>query len=66
MEEKISDLDIILEWSRTGKDLKAKTTKGELLYSSVTGIASPVLSERQVNWITEDYNRKKKNYVFAT
>jgi hypothetical protein len=65
MQEKISDLDIILEWSRTGDSLKAKTTEGTLLYSSVTGISSPLLSPRQVKWITEDYTRKKKNYVFG-
>jgi len=65
MEEKISDLDMILEWSPTGANLKVRTVEGTLLFSSVVGFVSPLLSERQVKWVTEDYNRKKKNYVFA-
>ena len=62
--EKISDMDILLEWSRTGEHLKAATTEGTLLYNSVTKFVSPSLSARQVKWIEEDFKRKKKNYVF--
>jgi len=65
MEEKISDLDVILDWGRTGQHLKARTTKGTLLYSSDTGFSSPLISERQFKWINEDYKRKRKNYVFS-
>lgn len=64
MAEKISDLDMILEWNRTGTDLKVRTVEGTLLFSSTTGFVSPLLSERQVKWVTEDYTRKKKNYIF--
>lgn len=65
MAKTVSDLDMILEWSRTGTDLKVRTVEGTLLFSSSVGFVSPLLSERQVKWVTEDYNRKKKNYVFA-
>lgn len=64
MEEKVSDLDIILHWGRTGEHLKAHTSEGTLLFSSVTGEFSPLLSDRQVKWILEDYNRKRKKFVF--
>ena len=62
--EKVSDMDILLEWSRTGETLKATTTEGTLLYNSATKFVSPSLSTRQVKWIEEDFKRKKKNYVF--
>ena len=65
MAETVSDLDMILEWSRSKQDLKVHTVEGTLLYSSASGFVNPLLSERQVKWVTEDYNRKKKNYVFA-
>lgn len=65
MAKTVSDLDMILEWSRTGADLKVRTVEGTLLFSSATGFVSHLLSERQVKWVSEDYNRKKKNYVFA-
>lgn len=61
----ISDLDILLSWSRMGDHLKAHTVEGTLVYSSATGFVSDLLSPQQVKWIQEDYNRKKKNYVFA-
>ena len=64
MDEKISDLDILLHWGRTGEHLKVHTTEGTLLFSSVTGDFSPLLSDRQVKWILEDYNRKRKKFVF--
>ena len=64
MEETISDLDLKLEWSRTGDNLKV-THKGTVVYSSITGKASPLLSQRQVKWIYEHFTRKKKNYVFS-
>ena len=64
MAEKISDIDMLLDWSRTGEHLKVVTTEGTLLYSTVTGFVSPLLSARQLKWIEEDYKRKKKNYVF--
>lgn len=64
MAEQISDIDMLLVWSRTGTDLKVQTTEGTLLYNSVTGFVHTSLSPRQVKWITEDYERKKKNYVF--
>lgn len=62
--ETISDLDMRLEWNRIGDHLKVVLTNGTLLYQSSIGYASPQLSARQVKWIQEDYNRKKKNYVF--
>lgn len=64
MEEKISDIDMLLEWSRMGDHLKVVTTEGTLLYNTVTGFVHPSLTPRQVKWIEEDYKRKKKNYVF--
>jgi len=63
MQESISDLDLKLEWSRTGEDLRV-TNKGKVLYSSVSGLVSPSLSPRQVRWITEDYERKRKQYAY--
>jgi hypothetical protein len=65
MEETISDIDLKLDWGRTGQHLRvtAKWRDG-VLYSSVTGQTSPLLSERQVKWITEHFQQKKKNYVF--
>lgn len=64
MEEEISDIDLRLDWGRTGQHLKVRH-KDRLLYSSVTGQASPALSVRQVKWITEHYEQKRKKYVFA-
>jgi hypothetical protein len=54
-----------LEWNRIGDHLKVVLANGTLLYQSSIGYASPLLSARQVKWIQEDYNRKKKNYVFT-
>lgn len=71
MEETISDINLKLEWSRTGQDLKVWVPNGGLmkvnvlLYNSVTGYVDPLLSARQVKWITEHYQQKRKNYVFA-
>jgi hypothetical protein len=65
LDEKISDLDILLQWTRMGDHLKASTTEGTLLYSSVTNFVSDLLSPRQAKWIKEDYEKKRKKYVFA-
>ncbi len=71
MEERISDIDMHLEWGRTGETLKVYVKNGGLLsidvmvYNSITGFASPLLSPRQVKWITEDYEKKRKKYVFV-
>jgi len=65
MAETVSDLDMILEWSRTKQDLKVHTVEGTLLFSSAAGFVSPLLSDRQVKWVTEDCNRKRKKYVFS-
>jgi hypothetical protein len=64
MGERVSDIDILLIWNRTGEHLKAETTEGTLLFNTNTGFVSPLLSERQVKCIQQDFNRKKKNYVF--
>jgi len=63
MAEKISDLDLKLEWNRTGTELKV-FYGGWMIYSSATGYVSGDLSPRQVKWINEDYKRKRKNYKF--
>lgn len=65
MEEKLSDLMLELVWSRTKEHLKVRDHQGTLLFNSVTGIVSPLLSDRQVKWILEDYERKRMNYAFA-
>ena len=63
MEETLSDLDLRLEWNRTGESLRV-THKGTVVYNSITGMLSGLLSDRQVKWILEDYNRKRKKFVF--
>lgn len=70
MAKEINDLDLKLEWGRTGEHLKVYAVNGGLLsidvllFNSVTGFVSPYLTARQVKWITEDYERKRKKYVF--
>ena len=71
MSKEISDLDLVLVWSRTKEHLKVYVNTGGLLkidillLNSVTGFMSPLLSDRQVKWILEDYERKRRVYVFA-
>jgi hypothetical protein len=65
MPTEIPDIDLVLEWNRTKEHLKVSVPVGGLLFNSVTGFASPVLSERQVKWITEHYEQKRRKYVFA-
>ena len=71
MSKEISDLDLVLVWSRTKEHLKVYVNNGGLLkidillFNSVTGFVSPLLSDRQVKWIVEDYERKRRVYVFA-
>lgn len=60
----IPDIELKLEWTRM-KDHLRVLHKGVLLYSSASGFASPVLSTRQVKWITEHYDLKRMKYVFA-
>lgn len=63
--ETISDLVLELVWSRTKEHLKVYGHQGTLLFNSVTGFIHPTLSDRQVKWILEDYERKRRIYVFA-
>lgn len=63
--EKISDLDLELVWSRTKEHLKVYDRQGTLMFNSVTGFIHPLLSDRQVKWILEDYEAKRRIYVFA-
>jgi len=69
MSKEISDLDLVLVWSRTKEHLKVYVNNGGLLkigillFNSVTGFVSPLLSDRQVQWILEDYERKRMIYV---
>jgi hypothetical protein len=69
MSKEISDLDLILVWSRTKEHLKVYVNNGGLLkigillFNSVTGFVHPLLSDRQVKWILEDYERKRMIYT---
>lgn len=60
----ISDIDLKLEWTYHQEHLKVKAKDGEVVFNSVTKYASPRLTERQVKWITEHYEEKRRKYVF--
>lgn len=62
--QEISDMEMTLSWGRTQQDLRV-THRGQMMYNSVTGQFSPELTKRQVKWITEHYEQKRKKYVFA-
>jgi len=62
--ETINDINLKLEWFDFGQHLRVKH-EGIVVYNSRVRIVSPLLSERQVKWITEHYQQKRKNYVFA-
>ena len=64
MDNEINDIQLKLEWVSFGQHLKV-SHKNEVLYNSRTGIASPLLSARQVKWIIEHYQQKRKSYVFV-
>jgi len=65
MSKELSDLDLELKWSRTKEHLKVYDRQANLLFNSVTGFIHPILSDRQVKWILEDFERKRAVYVFA-
>jgi hypothetical protein len=60
----IPDMSLILEWNRTKEHLKVSVPNTPL-YNSATGFVSPLLSARQVKWITEHHQQKRMKYVFA-
>lgn len=65
MDEIYRDKDLTLEWGFFGHDLKV--LHGEVvLYNSLTGFVHEALSHRQVQWITDHYNKKRNNYVFQS
>jgi hypothetical protein len=65
MSEKFSDSQLNLEWLSWGQHLKVWAPDKTLLFSSVTGEIHDNLSDRQVKWILEHYEQKRKVYVFA-
>jgi hypothetical protein len=64
-EEQYRDSQLRLEWLSWGQYLKVWAPDKTLLFSSVTGDISPALSDRQVKWILEHYEAKRKCYVFT-
>ena len=63
MSNEMSDLDLELKWSRTKEHLKVYDRQATLMFNSVTGFVHPLLSDRQVQWILEDYERKRMIYT---
>lgn len=63
--EQFRDSQLQLEWLSWEQHLKVWAPDKTLLFSSVTGEISPALSDRQVKWILEHYEAKRKVYVFA-
>lgn len=63
--EVFSDKDLVLEWKFFGVDLRV-THRNVVVYNSLTGFKHPGLSDRQVQWIGEHYEKNKKNYVFLS
>lgn len=63
MKEQFSDKELQLNWVYFGEHLKV-TSKGTLLFNSVTNFISPALTPYQTKWITEHYHKMKKQYVF--
>jgi hypothetical protein len=59
-----SDIDFTLTWNRTKEHLKV-TINDLVFFNSATGFVSPLLSARQVKWITEHHEQKRMKYVFA-
>jgi hypothetical protein len=59
----IDDMDLRLDWGSTNQYLKVYH-KNTLVYNSEISFFSPVLEPRQVKWITEHYEQKRKKYVF--
>jgi len=60
----IADKDLGLDWVSFGQHLKVYGTGKELLFNSVTSFVSPKLTQSQVKWISEHYQKTRKNYVF--
>jgi len=58
-----SDKDLVLTWSNHKQDLKV-THNDVVLLNTVTGFAHKSLSERQVKWIMEHYEKVRNVYVF--
>ena len=65
MPTEIPDTDLELKWNRTNEHLKVYDRQATLLFNSNTGFVNPLLSDRQVKWITEHYEQKRRKYVFA-
>ena len=59
----IDDMELRLEWFDFSQHLRV-IHEGVVLYNSRVRIVSPLLSDRQVKWITEHYEQKRKKYVF--
>lgn len=63
LDELYKDKDLVLKWQFHNQDLIV--THGWLqLYNSATGFVHEALSERQVKWITEHYEKQRNVYVF--
>jgi hypothetical protein len=54
------------EWVSWGQHLKVWSSDKTLLFSSVTGFISPLLSDRQAAHILAFYESKRNVYTFET
>ena len=59
------DKRLILTWVSFGQHLKVKGPDGVLLINTRTNFVSEKISARQVKWILEHYEAKKKTYAFV-
>lgn len=63
MSEAVVDKDLELKWSFYHQDLKV-LHKGKIMFNSLTGFVSGVLSPQQVQWISLHYSKSRFNYIF--
>jgi hypothetical protein len=62
--EQYQDTELELVWKSWGQHLVVHGPNKEQLFSSVTGDISSKLSDRQVQWILDIYEKQRKVYVF--
>jgi len=63
--KEVKDSDLRIEWRFSGEHMRVADPNGEVLLSTLTNFTSPRLTDRQVKWLKEHFEAKRKKYVFA-